>query len=100
MTDIVAATEPVVASPAPEMTAPDLSRRISHLLREAAVQVGLRHPEDADFEDLARAIILQAQSDRSKLAPEDYRRVWGIWQIFRRHRLGEDGRPAPFPPVA
>jgi hypothetical protein len=93
------ATEPA-APQSPEMTTPDLSRRLCYILASAAERLGVPHDENADFEDLARAIIITAQVDRTRLPPHEYRWIWGIWQIFRKHRLGGDGSPTPFPPPA
>jgi hypothetical protein len=44
-------------------------------------------------------IVLAAQADRAKLPPQEYRWVWGIWQVFRWHRIADADAPAP-PPAA
>jgi hypothetical protein len=69
-----------------EMGASQISRRVCHILRSAADRLGVPHDEGAHFEDQARAIVMAAQVDRAKLAPQEYRSVYGIWQIFRRYR--------------
>jgi hypothetical protein len=81
-----AMTESDLELVAGEMGASDISRRVCHLLRSAADRLGVPHDESCDFEDLARAIVLAAQVDRAKLGPQEYRHVWQVWQIFRRHR--------------
>jgi hypothetical protein len=70
-----------------EMGASDISRRVCHILRSAAERLGVAHDEGTHFEDLARGIVLAAQVDRTKLQPQEYRSVWAIWQVFRRHRI-------------
>jgi hypothetical protein len=46
-------------------------------------------PAGAHTQWLARS----GASTAAKRPPQEYRCVWQIWQIFRRHRLGEDGTP-------
>jgi hypothetical protein len=88
---------PVLAPASPErgMSAPELSRRITHIIATAADRVGAPYPPDRsfNFESLAHRVLLTAQrSSGHTLSATSFQHVYRIWSILRRARLarGDD----------
>jgi hypothetical protein len=75
-----------VREAAASMSSPELSRRIGWILEEAAKKVAVPLPDGAcvPLESLAYEIMLAVKGG-AKLPAGDYRAVYGIWSIFRRH---------------
>ncbi len=60
-------------------------RIFAAMLRKAAIVVGVPYDDYGyDLPRLAEAIVTASQRG-AKLPPADYRVVYGIWDLFRRH---------------
>ena len=82
-------TPEMAPPPAREMSSIELTRRIAFMLTSMAEKLGVQYDElSYEFEDLARQIVVAAQSGR-RLSPGDYRAAWTIWSVLR---CADDGR--------
>ncbi len=84
MDDTIDTGEPAgLARSGREMSAPELVRRITHILATAADKAGVQYPRSGCFHpvDLAHEILLAVRSGRG-IPPAEYRRVFRIWSIF------------------
>jgi hypothetical protein len=90
-TDITESSWPAAFAVAPrpirEWSNTELARRVDFMLSEAAKKLGIPYDAGLHFETLARDIVVAAQGG-DRLLPAEYRTVWQIWSIFRRHTHG------------